>query len=97
MFARRNIKILPWILLVVALSPQTSLCESFTGRLSKSIMQMIRNTADFVTEGLKFLVEDIRSVIYDELDDMTPHEEQVFDFIVVGAGSAGAAIASRLR
>ncbi|KAJ8683334.1 hypothetical protein QAD02_019126 [Eretmocerus hayati] len=31
-----------------------------------------------------------------ELNDMTPHDGEEFDFIVVGAGAAGAAIASRL-
>lgn len=65
-------------------------------RLTDTDKLIGRNVYDMITGGLDFLREDSSTNIEEELNDTTPSNYTEYDFIVVGAGSAGAAIAGRL-
>lgn len=84
------------LFLLLAFCPRPGLFQKSSEDVVE-LEEIIRNVLNLAKNGLTFLNKDFRTDIKEELDDMTPRNMQTFDFIVVGAGSAGAAVASRLR
>ncbi|KAJ8686459.1 hypothetical protein QAD02_022253 [Eretmocerus hayati] len=56
---------------------------------------MIEALAKLTTDGISFIREG-GEMLEHEMRDVNPRMNQVYDFIVVGAGSAGSTVASRL-
>lgn len=99
MLYKSTFKVIRNVLLVIAVLPQIGPFKSVLGNLfesSRTFSPIVSGLIDGI-ETIKFFIEETRTVIGNELIYMTPDNGDIFDFVVVGAGSAGATIASRLR
>ncbi|KAJ8680080.1 hypothetical protein QAD02_015867 [Eretmocerus hayati] len=68
--------------------------SSYHGIMS-NILTLIKNIFP-LTSGVAKLINDYDKFYSSELNDTSPTEDEEFDFIIVGAGSAGCTMAARL-
>lgn len=102
-FSDRSImKRIPFKLILVLGLVTTCLAYRHSGLIYKNLYGFVddktplREAMKNLADGLRSFIEEGKEFVKSQLKDSTPLPNQEYDFIVIGAGTAGATIAGRL-